>query len=631
MVAPVARPNGDKTSVGGPLPSAAAGAGSVGVGGAGTGAGAGGAAAEPTLADHLAVVARRKWFLLVVVVLALVAATGASMAQTTLYRAESELLLRPTASEQLLADERGQVRSATDAQRALNNELRLVDSSPVREAVAAAYDGPLDVHDDVGIYAPSADATDVIEIAVTAHDPAAATALADLYADTFIEVRRQQHVDDLLATGDEIETKLGQLRSEMAVVSTPLTELDARAAAATTPAAEATIAAQRATVADRLAPRLESLQRRESFYAAQLDQVQVSAELSRSGGVQLLSSAELPDSPVSPNIPRNVVVGGLVGLLAGLALVFALDRLDDSVASKEECERVTGLPTLGLIPRARSGGAKDGDSDLVTLTAPTSAAAEAYRSLRTSVRFLGVDQPVRTILVTSPSASEGKTTLAVNLGVVLAQAGERVLLVSADLRRPRLHDVFAIHPQPGLTTVLMGEMSRHAAVCPIDEVPGLEVMPPGASPPNPSELLDGDRAHDLLAELAAGYDAVIIDSPPLLPVTDAQVLASRADVTLLVVAHGETSRRGLARSLELLHQVGAPVAGTVLNLVTTTRGYGTYTYDEAYGERSSSRGRFGLGRRRARKAASTARRTPAIHTTRRHAGDHLQTNGRTRS
>ncbi len=603
--------NGEKVTRRPSLPVAA---------GSATGAGVGGVTAEPTLADHLAVVVRRKRALLLIVVLALGIATAVSLAQTTLYRAEAELLLRPTASEQLLADERGQVRSATDAQRALNNELRLVDSSPVREAVADAYDGPLDV-DDVRVFAPSADATDVIEIAVTAADPVAASELANAYADTFIDVRRQQHVDDLLATGDEIESKLGQIRAEVDLVSTPLAELDARAAAAATPEAEATIAARRATVADRLAPRLDSLERREDFYAAQLDEVQVSAELSRSGGVQVLASAEVPDSPVLPDIPRNVVVGGLIGLLGGLALVFALDRLDDSVGSKEEAERVSGLPTLGLIPRTPVGSARGEDDDLVTLTAPMSAAAEAYRSLRTSVRFLGVDQPVRTILVTSPSASEGKTTLAVNLGVVLAQAGERVLLVSADLRRPRLHEVFGIHPQPGLTTVLVGGTTRHAAVCAVDEVPGLDVMPPGACPPNPSELLDGDRAHELLAELAADYDAVIIDSPPLLPVTDAQVLASRADVTLLVVAAGGTSRRGLARSLELLHQVGASVAGTVLNLVTTTRGYGTYAYGP-YGERTRPRRGRGRGR------ALGLGRSPRGRAT---AGDQLAPNGRAHS
>jgi receptor protein-tyrosine kinase len=237
--------------------------------------------------------------------------------------------------------------------------------------------------------------------------------------------------------------------------------------------------------------------------------------------------------------------------------------------------------------------------DLVGVESPTSAAAEAYRSLRTSVRFLGLDTPVRSVLVTSAEASEGKTVTAANLAIALAQGGENVLLVGADLRRPRVHEMFGAPQRPGLTSVLLGEATAESTVYDVKEAPGLHLMLPGPTPPNPAELLDSARARELFASLTSRYARVVIDSPPVLPVTDAQVLARLADAVLLVVAHGETSRRGLGRAIELLEQVEAPLVGTVLNLVPASEGYGgqTYRYD-TYKSRSE--------RRRQREAATRA-------------------------
>jgi capsular exopolysaccharide synthesis family protein len=221
------------------------------------------------------------------------------------------------------------------------------------------------------------------------------------------------------------------------------------------------------------------------------------------------------------------------------------------------------------------------------------------------VKFLGLDTAVKTVLVTSPAASEGKTVTAANLAIVLAQSGDRVLLVGADLRRPRMHELFGAPRAPGLTTVLVGDMAPEEAVYAIDEVRGLHLLPSGPPPPNPAELLESARCQETFSALAARYDIVVIDSPPLLPVTDAQVLARRADAVLLVVAYRETSRRGLGRAIELLGQVDAPVVGTVLNVVPTNEGYGgqTYRYD-TYRSRSE--------RRREREAAAGSPR-PDLH------------------
>src|SRR5919108_2891685 len=423
---------------------------------------------------------------------------------------------------------------------------------------------------------------------LAATDPRQAADLVNLYAETYIDVRRQQQVEDLLATGEEIQHQVDRLTDEIEEVSGPITDLERQIADTDDPEERARLEAERAATARQLRPRLASLEARESSYRTQLEQVQVSVDLARGGGIQLLTPADEPSTPASPNVTLNLLVGGLIGLLGGVALAYVVDRLDDSVGSKEVGEAITGLPTLGMVPKlpARDGA----QADLVSVAEPASSAAEAYRSLRTSVTFLGVDRPVRTILVTSAGPSEGKTTTAANLAVVLAQVGERVLLVDADLRRRRAHQLVGAPHSPGLTSVLLGEVDAADAVRTVEDVPNLRVLPPGPPPPNPAELLDGARARELFDALAGTYDAVVIDTAPVLPVTDAQVLSRVADAVLMVVAYGRTSKRGLARALELLGQVNAPIVGTVLNLVPADQSYGAYDY-RSYASAASANGR----------------------------------------
>jgi capsular exopolysaccharide synthesis family protein len=545
---------------------------------------------DPTLQDYITVLRRRRLVVIGSVLVALALALAISLIQTPKYRAETELLLRRTPTEELLVDELGQARSSMESERELNNEIRLIESRLVRDAVDDRYDGPIDV-DDVDARAPSSDANDALEISVVSTDAAEAAHLANLYAETYISERQSRQVEDLLAASEEIQTRLDELRLQIEEVSRPLEDIDARIAATPVDSAERTqLEEQRGTIMRQVLPQLSPLQSRESSFRGQLEQLEVTQDLSQAGGIDVLDPAEEPESPVEPNAARNLVVGGLIGILGGIALAFARDYADDSVKSKEESERLTGLPTLGLIPKVARR--KESKTALISLDGPTSPAAEAFRSLRTSVKFLGVDEDIRTVLVTSAAASEGKTVTAANLAVALVQSGERVLLTGADLRRPRLHELFGAPLTPGLTTVLLRDTPVDAAIYDVAELPGLHLLTSGPTPPNPSELLGGEHARTMLRELAERYDTVIIDSPPVLPVTDAQVLAHLVDATIVVVAYGETSRRGLTRTLELLHQVDAPVAGTVLNLMPPNKAYAGAPYRyEAYRSRSERRRR----------------------------------------
>jgi tyrosine-protein kinase len=542
---------------------------------------------DSTLSDYLAILRRRRRVVIACLVAALAIALAISLLQTRRYRAESQLLLRQTPTEALLIDDVGQNASSARAERELNNELRQMESRTVRDAVDEAYDGPLDVRA-VRAAAANAESNDVIKLSVESTNPGAAADLVNLYADTYITVRRETRIDELLETGQAIQTRLDDLRARIAEVGKPLDDINAQVAAAPIDSEErALLDQQRLGVIAEVLPQLAPLQSRASQLQGQLAQLEITEDLARGGGLEVLDPAVEPRSPSSPDVVANVVVGGLIGLLGGIALAFLVERLDDSVRSKEMAEKLTGLATLGVIPR-RSGGSSS--SELTVLDEPASPAAEAYRLLRTSVRFLGLDGSMRRLLVTSAAPSEGKTVVAANLAIALAQGGSRVLLVGADLRRPRVHELFGAAKAPGLTSVLLEEVTVEAATYAIEEVPGLHVMAPGSAPPNPAELVDSARFRDLLGSLSEVYDMVVVDSPPVLPVTDAQVLTRSADGVLLVVAYGETSKRGLARAVELLGQVEAPLVGTVLNLVPTKEGYGgqTYRYD-TYRSRSERR------------------------------------------
>ena len=264
---------------------------------------------------------------------------------------------------------------------------------------------------------------------------------------------------------------------------------------------------------------------------------------------------------------RDGELGLAAGLVLGLGGAFLRDNLDDALISQEAAEQTAGVPVLAVVPHVPSWKRRDRPL-VISISNPTSPAAEAYRSLRTSLQFARQERELRTILVTSPASEEGKTTTLANLGAVFAQAGNRVVLVSCDLRRPRIGKFLGVDESAGLTTVLVGQHTLEQVVRPVQGNQRLCVLASGPVPANPAELLNGQRARDVFAALKASFDIVLIDSPPVLPVTDAVVLSRQVDATLLVVASGRTRRGELQRAAEKLDRVDAPVIGMVLNEVT---------------------------------------------------------------
>jgi polysaccharide biosynthesis transport protein len=324
-----------------------------------------------------------------------------------------------------------------------------------------------------------------------------------------------------------------------------------------------------------------------------------------SNNVHVDSFALLPRDAVSPRRLRIVAVIFLLSLGLGAGLAVFLDHLDDTVHSSEEAERVLRLPALAVIPalngaspsrwlRALSPGrqaSRPADSETPLIhRMKASGLAEAYRQLRTSVLLSTAGHAPKTLLVTSNDASEGKTTTAVNVAISLAQTGARVLLIDGDMRRPRLHTVFDLPNDYGLSQCLSTEknMAEVMSCISTDEDSGVFILTSGQIPPNPAELLGSVQMRTLLSELQDHFTHIILDSPPIASVTDAVLISTIVDGVLLVVQYGRCSKQSLRRSRNLLHQVGARIVGVVLNKVDeSTKEYRYWGY---YGTTTDSVG-----------------------------------------
>lgn len=292
---------------------------------------------------------------------------------------------------------------------------------------------------------------------------------------------------------------------------------------------------------------------------------------------------------VGMGLRQKVTIGLMIGLFVAIMAAFFLEYLDQTIKTSADVERALEVPVLGLIPleAMQSGPVTTGTNGrrrqnlpLVSLLSPDHPASEAYRTLRTNVTFVNAEQrQLQLLVVTSPGPGEGKSTTAANLAITLAQQGSHTLLVDADLRRPLVHRAFNLVQEPGLTDVLVGTASLREAIRP-NVVPKLDVLPAGALPPNPSELLGSEAMQRLQEQLRGQYDTIIFDSPPTLAVTDATVLGASSDGVILVVRAGETDEVAAQRALQQLKRVQAKIAGTVLNGIQKQRDryYNYYSY-----------------------------------------------------
>ena len=310
-------------------------------------------------------------------------------------------------------------------------------------------------------------------------------------------------------------------------------------------------------------------------------------EAGQIGTVRIVDRAREPLIPIKPKKKLNLILGFMVGLGLGVGLTFLREYLDTSLKSMEDVERL-GFSVLGSIPliapqqvvRASSKTKVEInqiESRLVTHFAPKSPISEAYRTLRTNIQYYKIDRPIKTVLISSAGPGEGKSTSVANAAITFAQMGTRTLLVDTDLRRPVLHGIFGMSRAEGLTTVLMGKTPLEKAIQPT-KVENLHLLTCGPLPPNPSEMLASEAMEKTLKKMASLYDMVLFDSPPVIAVTDAAVLANKLDGVVLIIKSGSTGKEALLRSRILLENVNARVFGVIVNGVNVDRMYGSYYY-----------------------------------------------------
>ena len=524
------------------------------------------------LRRYLTALRRRKGVIFASVLVMVTTALTLSHLQTPVYEGEARLLVQPGGSARVFESET--FADDLDPELVLETEMQLLTSELVRAAVMERL-GPVPP-----VKAERVGQTLLVAVKIESRSPERAAAVANEYANRYVDLGRIRAADELSAVGQELERKLDDLQAE----------IDALEAQMAGGGNQGSIGA--------LLERRDALVGQQGRFREKLDEIEVETSLA-SGGARIVGAATVPTTQVKPKPLRNAALAGIGGLIVGLGFASLIEYLNSSVRTKEEVAGVlAGVPVLGVIPAVPKWRGREGVylGNTLEREAP---AMEAYRSLRTSLSLLGVERPLRTLQITSPGAGDGKTTTLVALAALFASMGQRVVALDCDLRRPKLHRAFGLVNELGFTSVVGGQASLAEALQEVPDEKNLMVMPSGPIPPNPSELLSGKPTSELIFALQRQSDLILIDTPPVLPVTDATVMSAWVEGTLLVVSAEGTTRSDLRDAAALLLQAEASLVGAVLNRASSMPGYG-YGYEEPTGngtgdEASRRRGERILG------------------------------------
>jgi non-specific protein-tyrosine kinase len=398
--------------------------------------------------------------------------------------------------------------------------------------------------------------TQLIQISARANDPDVAARFANQVANAFIQSIQSSQSGRFSTIRDALGRQVAQLSLDVADHTRRIAQMSADPALA----ANAEL--------PRLRAELSQLQ--QSYDAAQRSFQEARASEARSTDALTIVEPAIPSaSPVEPRTALNVLAAALVALLLALGGAYVFERLDDRLNSPERVNRYTGLSVLGSLARLEEKTPHTVDDIHI---------GEALRLLRVNLQFAAVERPLRSLVISSSEAGDGKTTIATNLAIILAQAGQSVILVDADLRRPTVHQVMDVPNRSGLTTLLIDDEMDASSVLAPTRFNGLSIIPSGPQPPNPSELLASERMRRRLAQLRDMADVVILDSPPVLAVSDPAILAALTDGALLVVNSARTRGQHAAQAVTTLQNAGAHLLGIVLNRTAVDRRsyYGYY-------------------------------------------------------
>jgi len=492
-------------------------------------------------------VLRRRWPLVVATAaVAALVALSISLLQTPMYRSSSVISVNP-----VLSPSGRQVASAQVGSSFVQAQLDLLRSQTAADLVAEQIGGPVRAS-----FSSFSAGTANILIEATSPDPVRAALVADTYVGVYEQLRIAEDLERVGEAAAVVSGRLGEVEDELAALEAETGDDPRRSV------------------------REQELIGQRNQYEQQLRVLADEAAFIESGRISVIDPALVPSEPYEPTVARNLTLAVLIGLVLGLFAAFARDYFDDAVGSSDSMvDAVGGLPLMGAIPRDESWSSAS-DTRLASVESPNSVVAEAYRTLRTSLQFGWIDEPRKIVQVTSSRSFEGKSTTVANLGVALAASGSRVLVLDLDLRRPRIQEFFGLTNDIGFTSVLKDPDSLETATAVSARITGLEVLTSGPKPSNPSELLSSPEVATLLTRLRETYDVIVVDSPPVLGVSDPLVIAGLVDATLLVARSGSTTKSEVWATAELLRKVHAPLVGSVVNFIDRRyqRYYGYYGY-----------------------------------------------------
>ena len=524
------------------------------------------------LRKYAALVWRWLWLIILGTVLAAGAAYVTSKRTVPVYSAGTLLMISPSKAQvmdTLSYQPMGDRLAATYTQ--------MLTGRPVLEAVI----GNLGLPTTAGALASNVSVatirdTQLIRVAVEDTNPERAAAIANEIPKVFIAQNSQ------LQTGRYADSK-ASLQRQIDETQASITALEDRIKAA-----EAAQTPDQGAL-DRDRRDLQALQSGYASLSSSFEDLRLE-EAKQLDTLLVTEDAVPPIRPVRPKTAQNTLLAAIVGAMLALSAAYLIEYLDDVLKNPDQVKAALGLNVLGAVPVVAGEGA----DKPAMLAGDHSPVTEAYRVLRTNLQFAAVGRPLRLLQLSSPSPSEGKSVTSANLAVALAQAGKRVILVDCDLHRPRVHHLMALPNNSGLTSALIDQGSDPLAVLRETPVPGLQVLTSGPLPPNPAEILGSARMLEVLAALGAAADIVILDSPPVLAMSDAVILASQVDGVLLVLDAMATRREPARRAMASLQQVQARVVGAVLNRVSRQRSGYYYYYYSHYndpGDGSRPRGR----------------------------------------
>lgn len=510
------------------------------------------------LKDYLLLIRRWLWLLCLGLILGAIVGVVLTWLQSPIYQASTRIMvIRPP------KDNGNEFSGLTD-QQLVQTYIQLLSTTPVLEEASRRLG--YDVNSNQ-ISIQRIPDTNTIQITVVDEIPEHTSGVANVLIQVLVEQSEKITAGQYEETEESLEAQIGKIEGQILQLQSQHTDFS-----------DGTQQQQEMMVYQQLYASLLS----------NLEQIRL-ARLQNTPNIVQIEPAVVPANPIQTRPVKNIGFSAVIGLFLAGGIAFLIEYVDDTIRTPEDVEHLLELPVIGYIMNMTDPGDKEKKSDEIhVINNPRSPISEAFRSLRTNLEFTNVDSTLSKILITSPSKGEGKTTVSANLAAIIAQSGKRVVLIDADLRKPRVHSVFGIPNRVGLSTLFRGDLPVKSVVQPyIDTLP-LYIITSGELPPNPTELLASAKMDQILSEASREFDVIILDSSPSL-VTDFQVLSRKVDGTVLIIQPGLTQADMACGALEQLQRVNAKILGVVLNKVPREshyygKYYGGYYHYSHYGD-----------------------------------------------